>query len=322
MTTTVTEQFSSESRVDALASSGVEQPARVRPRRRLPRRQKRPPMVPLEPWRKTGALISLTVCALTAWVFLYLVVFSAVQHARSQHELYSTFRAELALATGPAGGLIKPGVPVAVLTIPNAHIHNEVVVEGTTSGITRAGPGHLRTTPLPGQPGISIIFGRSQMFGGPFGHVGSLHPGDAIIATTDQGVFQFRVSGVRHAGDPLPDPVATGGGRLTLVTSDGGWTAKHVVYVDATLHGSAAADPGGRINALAPTEKFMAGETEPLTYCEVFLWLQLLVVLSCGIPWLRHKWGLWQVWLVGTPALIAVIWGTSSTAVRLLPNLL
>jgi sortase A len=279
-------------------------------------------MVPLDPWRKTGALISLTIFALTGWVFLYLVLFSAVQHARSQHELYSTLRAELALATAPVGGVIAPGSPVAVLTIPAAQLRNEVVVEGTTSGVTRSGPGHLRTTPLPGQPGVAVLFGRSKTFGGPFAHIGSLHAGDPITVTTDQGVFRFTVSGVRHAGDPLPDAVAAGGGRLTLVASEGGWTADKVVYVDATLQGKAAADPGGRINVLSPSEKLMAGETDPLTFCEIFLWLQLLVVLAFGVPWLRHKWGYWQIWLVGTPALAAVIWGASSTAVRLLPNLL
>ena len=43
-----------------------------------------------------------------------------------------------------------------------------VVVEGTTPGEPDAGPGHLRDTPLPGQAGVSVVFGRRATFGAPF----------------------------------------------------------------------------------------------------------------------------------------------------------
>lgn len=297
-------------------------PRKPRQPRWYPARAKRPPMVPLDPWRRSVALIALTVCGTLCWALLYILVLSGSEQARSQHKLYATMRGELALATAPTGGLIRPGTGVAVLTIPKAGLFDEVVVEGTTSGVTRAGPGHLRTSPLPGQVGVSVIMGRAQAFGAPFANLRALHPGDKIGVTTDQGNFVFAVIDQRREGDPIPDPLPDGKSRLTLATSTGGLTPNHALYVDADLQGTPAIDPGGRPNTLSPSENLLAGEGDTLIYCELFLWLQLLVVLSIAIPWLRHKWGLWQVWLVGTPALIAVVWSASSTAVRLLPNVL
>lgn len=297
-------------------------PRKPRQPRWHPARAKRPPMVPLEPWRKSVALIAVTVCATLCWALLYILVLSGSEQARSQHKLYATMRGELALATAPVGGVIRPGTGVAVLTIPRADVFDEVVVEGTTSGITRAGPGHLRTSPLPGQPGVSVIIGRAEAFGAPFAHLSALRVGDKVGITTDQGNFVFTVIDQRREGDPVPEPLADGKSRLTLATSTGGLGPSHAMYVDADLRGTPAIDPGGRPNTLSPSENLLAGERDTLIYCELFLWMQLLVLLAVGIPWLRHKWGLWQVWLVGTPALIAVVWGASSTAVRLLPNVL
>jgi len=51
---------------------------------------------------------------------------------------------------------------VALLSIPAIGISAMVVVEGTTPENLTLGPGHLRDTPLPGQAGISVIFGSSS----------------------------------------------------------------------------------------------------------------------------------------------------------------
>jgi sortase A len=306
---------------DQVQSPGDVPPPRRNRRRRRPPAAPRPPAGPLPLWRVIVAVAALTLSALAIWSVLYVLVIGDLQHARSQHELYAKLRAQLASATAPIGGVIKPGAPVAVLTIPSAGLHGEVVVEGTTSGELRAGPGHLRTTPLPGQPGSSVVYGRALSFGAPFARIGRLESGSAITVTTDQGVFHFAVADVRHAGDPWVLPAA-GGSTLTLVTSEGGWTANRIVYVDAVLKGKPAADPGGRLNALSPQEKLMAGETDPLTVVQVVLWLQLLVVAAAAVTWLASRWTKWQVWLVALPALLAVLWGLSNAAVRLMPNLM
>jgi sortase A len=279
------------------------------------------PRPPLSAWRILFAVAWLGLCALALWAVFYVLVITDMQHARSQHELYAGFREQLALATAPVGGMIPAGKPVAVITIPAAGLHGEVVVEGTRAGDLRAGPGHVRTTPLPGQPGVSLVYGRAVSFGGPFARIAQLPAGSPITVSTDQGTFHYEVRAVRHAGDAWTLP-PTGGADLTLVTADGGWTPNRVVYVDAVLNGRPAPDPGGRPTTLAPQENLMVGESDSLTVVQVVLWLQLLVLVAGLITWLRTRWTPLQVWLVGAPVVLAVMWGASNTAVRLLPNLL
>lgn len=276
---------------------------------------------PLSRPRMVLVFSAVTLSALLVWSVLYVLVISSIQHARAQHELYAKFRSQLAQATAPIGGVIAVGKPVALLTVPAAGLQGEVVLEGTTSGVMRDGPGHVRSSPLPGQPGISVIYGRALSFGAPFGRIADLTPGAEITATTDQGVFHYVVSGVRRAGDKWTLPDLTKG-RLTLVTSEGGWIPDQVVYVDAVLRGPPSADPGGRLSGIGTDERLMAGQADSLTLVEIVLWLQLLVVIAAGVTWLATRWGRWQVWLVAVPVALAVLWGASNTAVQVLPNLM
>lgn len=273
----------------------------------------------------TGRLVAVTaslgLAALALWSLIYVLLISSVQHSRVQHELYATMRSQLAQATAPIGGTIAIGTPVAVLDIPAAGLHGEVIVEGTTAGAMRMGPGHLRTSPLPGQPGLSIVYGRAVSFGAPFGRLPHLTPGATITAVTDQGRFRYVVRGLRHAKDPFVVPAA-GTSVLTLVTSEGGWAPDRIVYVDATLQGKPATDPGGRPTALSEQEKLMANDAGTLTLVQLVLWLQLLLIVMCLLVWLRRRWGGWQLWLVAVPVVLATVWGLSNTTVRLLPNLL
>ncbi len=64
----------------------------------------------------------------------------------------------------------------------------------------------------------------------------------------------------------------------------------------------------------------MQGDTGALN--DVVLWLELLLVLCVAVVWMRSRWGGWQVWLVGTPVLLATLWILTETSARLLPNLL
>ena len=43
--------------------------------------------------------------------------------------------------------------------------------------------------------------------------------------------------------------------------------------------------------------------------------------LSKGLVYAYSKWSVWQLWLVGLPTVLAVLWGTTSAALLLLPNL-
>jgi sortase A len=172
---------------------------------------------------------------------------------------------------------------------------------------------------LPGQAGVSVLFGRSVSYGGPFRDIASLQPGDPIVVTTGQGQFTYVVA---HAGERIPTST-TVASQLLLVTSAGtgwraGWAPSHAVYVDAVLHGKPVVGiaPDGLTK---PADLPMHGDTSQLF--PLVLWMQLLVLGVLGIVVGRARWGTWQPWLIGVPVVLAALWGASSSVWVLLPNL-
>lgn len=291
---------------------GVPEPA---PARRVPPR--RP--LPFEAKLLSQALFML--CVGVLGLVGYLTLVSPIQQNGAQDRLYATFREQLAEETAPTGGSISPGSPVALLTIPGLHL-DDVVVEGTASGDLQSGPGHVRDTPLPGQAGWSLVYGKAVTFGGPFGRVDQLRPGDRISVTTGEGGFTYRVRGVRRPGDPVPPTLAAGAGRLTLVTADSSnpFQFGHVVYVDADLVGTPAETPTGRPTLIPPDEGPMESDTD--ANVALVLWLQALGLLLGGTVWARQAWGRREAWLIGVPMIVAVVWNVYETVGHLLPNLL
>jgi sortase A len=247
-----------------------------------------------------------------------------VQNHANQVRLYDTFREQLALATAPLGPTTN-GAPVALLRSPRGGLSDVVVVEGTSSGQTQQGPGHRANSVLPGQPGVSVLYGRGTFYGASFGRITVLRPGDRIIATTGQGEFVYIVDGVRRRGDPVPLPLAPGAGRLTLVTVEGatwrnGFTSTNVVYVDATLRGNAQQPDAAHPLTIPTNEQVMKGDSSAAL--PLMLWLQALLVAACALGWARARWGLWQSWLVGFPVVLAIVWSATTVAGQFLPNLL
>lgn len=259
------------------------------------------------------------------WLVLYAVVFSGLQEERAQHGLYAALRAQLASETAPVGGLIKPGAPLALLDAPDIGLHDEVVVEGTSSATLQKGPGHLANTVLPGQAGVSAIFGKSVTFGGPFASIPKLQMGNPITVTTVQGVAHYVVTDVRRGGDPLPAPLSPAQGRLTLVAVVGpgwrsGWAPTGLVYVDANLQGTGQTGPPGRPTQVSAAQQAMGSSSSALY--SLALWLEAMAIVAVGVTWARSRWGGWQVWLAGAPLVLATVWIVTETATRLLPNLL
>lgn len=263
-----------------------------------------------------------TLSVLAVWFALYVLVLGAVQEQASQQKLFGSLRRQLSQATAPVGPA-REGAPVALIDAPAAGIGRAVVVEGTTSRDLQDGPGHRRDTVLPGQAGVSVVYGKAATYGAPFAHLGDLRPGDPVDVVTGQGVAHYRVSGTRHAGDPLPALPAGGAGRLTLVSQEGsgwraGWAPDHEVFVDATL--DKAQPAAGARPAVEEDEVDGASSTAPLL--PLVLWLEaLLAVVVLGLVATR-RWGRWQTWFVASPVLAAVLVGTSRQAAALLPNLL
>lgn len=263
---------------------------------------------------------------LAVWILVYAFFLSGLQEASAQHSLYAQLRHELspAIETAPIGSNPALGTPVAILRVPQAGI-DDVVQEGTSSGVLEHGPGLLADTPLPGRPGNSFIFGRETMFGGPFRHLAALQKGDPIQVVTGQGTFTYIVTSLQYPHTPEPPVLQAGQSRLTLVTAVGaGWRSAgmpdEILYVNAQLSGSTVGSPGGLPSAVPTSQLVMHGDTSVLF--PLVLWLQLLLLIVVAVAWVRSRWGRWQTWLVGAPLILALLWVVTDTAVQLFPNLL
>ena len=196
---------------DPWAPGAAPQPARGRRRapRRRPGRRARPAGADgdAQDPRATpsvGSVLTWTLGALSlvaVWTIVFATVLSGLQERGTQRADYTALRAQLtgiAATLAPLGGVIKPGTPVAILDAPSAGLTQTVVVEGTDARDLEDGPGHLRSSLLPGQPGLSVVYGKAVTYGAPFARVPSMHAGDVITATTSQGVFHYTVSDVRR----------------------------------------------------------------------------------------------------------------------------
>jgi sortase A len=283
-----------------------------------------------------NALLILALC-LIGFV-LWFAFLSRLHYDRVQVDSYAVFRNSLALATAPTGPtelgqcpptasvcpseLVPAGTEVAVLKIPEINL-TTVVFQGTSGEVLEGGPGHLRDTPLPGQPGVSEIFGRRTAYGGPFSRLQSLRQGDYFTVTTGQGVATYKVIDLRRAGDPYPPALAAGQGRLVLVTADGPPLAPTgVLDVDADLTSKPRPAPAMIITAsdLGASEQALGTDSEALV--PVVLWGLLLLAAAALLAWTGRRWGRWQTWIVAVPVVCFVSLSIADQVARLLPNLM
>lgn len=274
----------------------------------------------------SACTIVLLVCA---WVLFQMLALGRLSEARAQHLLYTQYRTELATETAPAGALdyngkpVAEGSPVALMSIPALGI-SDVIVDGTASGDLLDGPGHLRTTPLPGNAGVSLVMGRSTTYGAPFKKITTLRPGDEINVLGSQGRVTYLVKDVRQAGDPIPPaPVGASAGRLILATSAGSGflatlRARDVVYVDAD---TTKAKPSGPVYPSVPNaEKEM--QHDPTAWPLLVLLMAFLAALVLVVSIARRHLRAALVWLVTAPVAIALAWAVTDQVMRLLPNLM
>lgn len=268
------------------------------------------------------------VAAIITLQLVNIAVISPLQHATAQARLYDQLRLTLSEGSAPLGQtdfegkLVPPGTPIALLAMPELNVR-EVIVEGTASPQTMEGVGHRRDTPLPGQPGISVLMGRSGAFGGVFGNLHSARIGSTFTVTTGQGEATYEITGQRRAGDTAPALPAATEGRLTLITADGpAFMPNDVLRVDAKLVSKPfeKAAPVILPGSLPESEQAMGQDTSSLFL--LILCLQLLILVSLGAIWSWTKWGKWETWLVFVPVLTAAALLTGTQVNYLLPNLL
>jgi len=293
-------------------------PVEPRPTRQLAPRTAR--------WWAGAALLAVSVLLLS--FVADATTFSWLQYNRAQALEYSTLRTSLAKATTPVGQLdekrhlVAPGTPIALLRIPALGI-SQVVSEGTSGKVLRSGPGHRRDSVMPGQSGTAVVMARQTTYGGPFGSIDQLVPGNTITVTTGQGTNTFRVVDVRRDHDPAPAAPPANAGRLELVTADGLPLLPHGgLHVDAELVSKTQTTPSIVMSypALPAPEQAMGQDLAawgPAAFAFV-----ALIGAGVLLAWLWRVWGRRQAWLIGVPVMVALAATVADQVLDALPNLI
>jgi sortase A len=299
---------------EAARTAGSARPAASAPRPAGPR-----------PWQVTGAIAGLAVLFVVGF-FVYLYGLSHVSEARAQAGMFKNFVNQLQLATapvapsttGPNGATVPlaEGTPVAVLNIPEVGLRDVVVVEGTTSRDLALGPGHVPSSVLPGQTGVSFIYGKVATYGAPFAHLMRLNRGDRFTVTTGQGTATYVVESFGTSTDPAPADAAN---RLVLETAASSFLPSSAVQVSADLVSAPKPNPGDwpQITAQeADMGRDTADSLVPLT-----LWSQALLLAVIIATVAAHWWSRWGTYLLMAPVVMALIWCVYENLACLLPNL-
>jgi sortase A len=244
---------------------------------------------------------------------VYLYGLSGVQEARSQTILYSALKIKLANQVAPLGAT-TPGAPVAILNIPSIGVRNMVVVEGTSPENLTLGPGHQRDTPLPGQNGVSEVYGRRATFGAPFARLDQLRRGDKISVITGQGTSSYTVEALGSSRLVVQDPAPN---RLILLTAGSPYVPSYYLYADADLTSAVHQDPGG-LPAITSAETALSGDDSALVLTMV--WGMALALVSAAGTVAAARWSPWLAYLATAPLALAVLWNLYQSLAALLPN--
>lgn len=127
------------------------------------------------------------------------------------------------------------GEALGWLKIPVADV-DHVIVEGVAPDDLKKGPGHMPWTPLPGQPGNSVLSGHRTTYGAPFFDLDLLEEGDRIFVQTASGEHVYEVREILiveptdvWVTDPRP------GGWLTLTTCTPKYSAAQRLIIVAEM---------------------------------------------------------------------------------------
>jgi sortase A len=278
-----------------------------------------------------GAVAGLLVFFVAVGAAIYGV--GSLVHARDQRALMATERTTIANAAILDKALDKvtlptkaptPGAPVGVLAIPALSI-NEVVVEGVGPAQTVSGPGHVPGTAGLGQPGNAGIVGRHAAFGGVFGRLNQLKPGDKVLTATIEGQSVYvvrRVATVTIGSAPAASSLdhlyrSTKDNRLTLVTSASivPGNSSRAVVVTALLHGKPyEATPQGPRD---PSQLGNAGESG--AWVELILSLLGFAVVVLGALYLYRRCTARSAYLLSTAPLVALTVLAAESISRMFP---
>jgi sortase A len=257
--------------------------------------------------------------------FVYLYGLSGLSESHAQAAMFKNFVYQLSQATAPIGPTMQnaagkrvpvpEGAPVAVLNIPQIGLRDAVVVNGTTSRDLALGPGHVRASVLPGQAGVSVIYGKVATYGAPFAHLMQLNRGDRITVTTGQGTATYEVESFGTSTVPAP---ADSVNRLVLETAASSFAPSSAVQVSADLVSAPRQSPGGW-PLLTPPEIDMSSDSVD-ALIPLMLWSQALLIAVVIATVAANRWSRWPTYLCMAPVILALTWCVYENLACLLPN--
>jgi sortase A len=272
-----------------------------------------PARPPVDPKLRTAGISLLLLSVFLLGFAAYLFGFSGTLESRSQKTMYQSLRYNLSQATAPTGP-VAAGLPVAILQFPSQGIRDMVVVEGTSPENLMHGPGVVRSSPMPGQGGVSEIYGRRATFGAPFSRLSQLKVGDEIIAITAQGKSIYKVAAFGNSSRLIVDPAPN---RLILLTAGSALVPTYYTYVDADLVSTVLPEPGG-LPAIFTDETALSGDFNALFLA--LLWALVLVGVSALATFAVVRWMPWPAYLVASPVVLVVVWNLYHALAAVLPN--
>ena len=135
---------------------------------------------------------------------------------RSQKNLEAEWERQAAAVTTPGQtAKFSPEQMLTRIVVPKIGM-DAIVVEGASRKALSAGPGHMKETAMPGEPGNAVITAHRDTF---FRHIYELNKGDQIQVRRSGRTFTYEVTGKKIV---MPDDVSviqpTTDPRLTLIT--------------------------------------------------------------------------------------------------------
>ena len=131
-----------------------------------------------------------------------------------------------------------PASPTGVRLVIAAIGVDAPVVEGDSWDVLKNGIGHRISSAWPGELGNCVLSAHNDVYGSIFKDLGSLEPGDVVVAQAPEGDFRYVVEGKRivlpsevSVTDPTTEPI------LTLITCYPPLVDTHRIVVTARLVG-------------------------------------------------------------------------------------
>ncbi len=231
---------------------------------------------------------------------------------------YTTRQHQLAQQWAASRPHIGRGNTIAIAQVPALHL-NVAIAEGDTPQQLRSGPGHRVGTPMPGDVGNSVVVGHGAAWGGPFGQLSQLKPGDLIAVQTKSSsgpIGVFTVNSVRRVGgsDLAPFSESTDR-RLTLVTGTGGKLS------DRRLVVTAVSGPAGKVLPPSADARATTPGGSPLWNAQVGMAALALAVAAVLVRLLRRSYRTATIAVVVTPFFVLALLALLLDLDVLLPSL-